>query len=122
MTHIRAPRRSVRLPLAAEDWRRAGRGLAAPVTALRGGPAAVLVSIPLFLASALVWYLVVRIATYGLFWVIEGGDHADAWGGPSLLGAWVVHALIAVALVIPAMWLIAPLSRLHARLAARPNS
>lgn len=114
--------RSVRLPLTAADWRRAARGLSAPVTALRSGFAAVLVSVPLFLASALVWYLVARIATYGLFWEIEGGSHADAWGGPTLLGAWLVHALIALAMVLPAMWLIRPLTGLHQRLADRPRA
>lgn len=78
-----------------------------------------MVSIPLFLASLLVWYLVARIATYGLFW--EGEPNNDVWGGPTLLGAWIVHALIAFALVVLAMWAIAPLTRLHQRLTSTPG-
>lgn len=121
MTHT-ATRRDFPLPLTSADWGRAGRGLTAPLRAFRGGFAAVLVSVPLFLASLLVWYLVARVGTYGLFWVIEGGDHSDAWGGPSLLGAWVVHALIGLAMVIAAMWVIRPLSRSIDRLTARAHA
>lgn len=119
MSPTASPRGSASLPLTAADWGRAWRGLAAPLRAARGGPAAVLVSIPLFLASLLVWYLVLRIASYGLVWTLEGGDHADAWGGPTLLGAWTVHALIGLVLVILAMWLIRALTGLSARLVAR---
>lgn len=119
MRHTASERRTLPLPLTPADWGRAGRGLTAPLRAPRGGFAAVLVSIPLFLASVLVWYLVARIATYGLFWVIEGGDHADAWGGPSLLGAWTVHTLIALALAMPALGLIRPLTARLDRLTAR---
>lgn len=107
---------AARLPLTGDDWARSLRGLAAPVHSVRDRRSlpGLLVSIPLFLTSLLVWYLVGRIATYGLFW--EGGPDNDAWGGPTLLGAWVVHGLIAFALVVLAMWLIAPLSRLHQRM------
>ncbi|MGH3433285.1 MAG: hypothetical protein ACRDQB_10660 [Thermocrispum sp.] len=44
---------------------------------------------------------------------------ADALGGQTLLGAWTVHALIALVLVVPALGLIRPLSRLSDRLAVR---
>lgn len=75
-----------------------------------------LVSLPMCGLSVLVWFLVARIATYGLFW--SGGEHNDAWGGPTLAGAWAVHAVIALAITLVAMALLAPLTRLHDRLIA----
>jgi hypothetical protein len=112
-----------RIPLTAQDWKRSLRGLRAPfdsVTAvfrpmrkpryLLG----LLVSLPLFVLSALIWYLVARIVTYGFFW--DGGDSNGSWGGPTLAGAWAVHALIALGMIVVAMWLLVPLTRLHAQL------
>lgn len=52
------------------------------------------VTVPLYL---LIGYLVLRIATYGLFW--GDGPHDGAWGGPTLTGAWIVHGLIALPIV-----------------------
>ncbi|SFP85084.1 hypothetical protein SAMN05421810_103607 [Amycolatopsis arida] len=105
------------IPLGRADWARAWRGLAAPVTAVARGrrrPLRLLVSVPVFLLSLLVWYLVARVATYGLFWNADT-DHAESWGGPTLAGAWLVHALIGLALVLAALGLLRPLSRVLAR-------
>src|ERR1044072_9474163 len=63
-----------------------GRRSPRPVVAAAG-----LVSV---LLSLLVFYLIARISTYGAFWV--EGHEGGAWGGPTLAGAWIVHALIAV--------------------------
>lgn len=49
---------------------------------------------------------------YGAF----GGSTENAWGGPTLVGAWVVHALLALALLpvlVGLLWLI---GRLQAKL------
>ncbi|WP_216212199.1 hypothetical protein [Amycolatopsis aidingensis] len=110
---------SLCLPLSGTHWRRSAHGLLLPLSTLvrsRTGRdlLGLLVSVPVFLLSALSWYLVGRIVTYGLFW--GDGDHSDAWGGPTLLGAWVVHALIAFVLVAAAMSASVPLMRLHHRL------
>jgi hypothetical protein len=65
------------------------------------------------LLSLFVMYLVARIATYGVFWT---GDNPDGtWGGPTLAGAWIVHALIAAPMVAAAMWLLVPVTNLVIR-------
>jgi hypothetical protein len=63
------------------------------------------------LLSLFVFYLVGRIATYGVFFT----DGADAWGGPTLAGAWFVHALVAAPMVACAMWLLVPVTNLVIR-------
>lgn len=65
------------------------------------------------LLSLLVFYLIGRITTYGAFWV--EGHEAGAWGGPTLLGAWVTHALLAVPAIAAIMWLLVPLTNLVIR-------
>jgi hypothetical protein len=35
----------------------------------------------------------------------------NSWGGPTLVGAWAVHALIALAVQLPCFWLLRTLSR-----------
>ncbi|MCM6775250.1 hypothetical protein NDR87_16780 [Nocardia sp. CDC159] len=32
---------------------------------------------------------------------VGGGDYENSWGGPTLAGAWAVHALLAIAVVLP---------------------
>ncbi|MET0236171.1 MAG: hypothetical protein ABW224_16115 [Kibdelosporangium sp.] len=110
-------------PLSADGWRRVvfmyvgpgkrrqwaarlgspGRPVSRLITAMAGSLSVVL--------SLLVFYLAGRIATYGMFFT--GG--ADAWGGPTLAGAWFVHALIAAAMVVFVMWLLIPLTNLVIR-------
>ncbi|MFD9889593.1 hypothetical protein ACFWY9_09640 [Amycolatopsis sp. NPDC059027] len=72
--------------------------------------------IPAFLIATLVWYLVGRIATFGFFWTEAGA--AGSWGGPSLLGAWVVHFFAALGMVLVCLWLLRPLTTGQARLLA----
>lgn len=44
-------------------------------------------------------------------------DHYTAWGGPTLAGAWLVHAGLALLLVFPVLaWAIRGVTRLQARL------
>lgn len=79
----------------------------------RYGPG-LLVSVPAFALSALLWYLAARIATYGLTW--SGESAAGSWGGPGLAGAWTVHALCALGLAVVAFAALAPITRLHSKL------
>ncbi|WP_394360246.1 hypothetical protein [Amycolatopsis sp. SB7-3] len=67
-----------------------------------------------FLLALLLFYLVGRIATYGLFWT--GSDPEGTWGGPTLAGAWIVHFLIAAGMAIPIFLTLRPLTRLQSRL------
>ncbi|OZM72703.1 hypothetical protein CFN78_13840 [Amycolatopsis antarctica] len=75
---------------------------------------AILVSVPAFALALLAWYLLARIATYGVTWTDD--DAATSWGGPTLTGAWIVHALCALGMAVPIFAALAPLTRLHARL------
>ncbi|RSN49107.1 hypothetical protein DMC64_00475 [Amycolatopsis sp. WAC 04197] len=67
-----------------------------------------------FLLALLLFYLVGRIATYGLFWT--GSDPEGTWGGPTLAGAWIVHFLVAAGMAIPIFLALRPLTRLQSRL------
>ncbi|MGA6162968.1 hypothetical protein [Amycolatopsis magusensis] len=58
-------------------------------------------------------FLIVRVTTYGVFWDPDA-DHSGAWGGPSLFGAWVVHALIGLPGAALTAWLANRLSRASA--------
>jgi len=49
----------------------------------------------------------------------DGDEVARAWGGPTLGGAWAVHAVLAVLLLPLALWLLRGLTGLQGRLAAR---
>jgi hypothetical protein len=71
-------------------------------------------SVVAFLLALLLFYLVGRIATYGLFWT--GSDPEGTWGGPTLAGAWIVHFLIAAGMAVPVFLALRPLTRLQARL------
>lgn len=73
------------------------------------GPSAVA-----FLLALLLFYLVGRIATYGLFW--SGSDPEGTWGGPTLVGAWIVHFFVALGMAVPIFFALRPLTRLQARL------
>lgn len=55
----------------------------------------------------------VRNLLYGF--VVD--DYATAWGGPTLAGAWAVHALLALLLVPVGLWLVRGLTTLQGRLA-----
>ncbi|WP_239154269.1 hypothetical protein [Amycolatopsis sp. FDAARGOS 1241] len=72
------------------------------------------VSVAAIPLSLLVWFLVWRIATYGLFW--DPTTAGESWGGPSLAGAWFVHFFCALGMTVVAMWLLRPLTDLQSRL------
>ena len=75
-----------------------------------GGFGAAVVAFPVGL---LVWYLVGRIGTFGFFWTEAGA--AGSWGGPSLLGAWVVHFFCALGMAVVCMGVLRPLTRWQVR-------
>jgi hypothetical protein len=52
------------------------------------------------------WLVVVGFLRGPLYGVVVPGPYDDAWGGPSLVGAWVVHAAVwvGVAAVAVGMW------------------
>ncbi len=71
-------------------------------------------SVIAFLLALLLFYLVGRIATYGLFWT--GSDPEGTWGGPTLAGAWIVHFFVALGMAVPIFLALRPITRLQARL------
>lgn len=61
-----------------------------------------LVSVPLGCCALFILLLMVPNTVRNLLYPLASptaADYADAWGGPTLAGAWAVHALIAIALV-----------------------
>jgi len=56
----------------------------------------------------------VRNLLYGFF---VDGSYATSWGGPTLAGAWTVHAALALLLVPVGLWLVRGLTALQRRLA-----
>jgi hypothetical protein len=80
--------------------------------AAREGPRRPLASAGLALLAwpfaLLIWYLVGRVATYGLLW--DEATAGASWGGPSLIGAWIVHFFCALGMAVPVMWLLRPLT------------
>ncbi|MBE1499716.1 hypothetical protein H4696_006816 [Amycolatopsis lexingtonensis] len=72
-------------------------------------PGALPACVASFPIALLIWYLVGRIATFGFFWTEAGA--AGSWGGPSLIGAWVVHFFAALGMTVVCMWVLRPLAR-----------
>jgi hypothetical protein len=54
-----------------------------------------------------------------LYPITDGDAVARSWGGPTLAGAWAVHAGLALLLLPVALWLLRALSGLQGRLSAR---
>jgi hypothetical protein len=54
-----------------------------------------------------------------LYPITDGDDVARAWGGPTIAGAWAVHAALALLLLPVGLWLLRGLTGLQGRLAAR---
>ena len=54
-----------------------------------------------------------------LYPITDGAGVARAWGGPTLAGAWAVHAALALLLLPVELWLLRGLTGLQGRLTAR---
>jgi hypothetical protein len=54
-----------------------------------------------------------------LYPITDGTDVARAWGGPTLAGAWAVHAALGLALLPVELWLLRALTGLQGRLTGR---
>lgn len=110
----------------AERWER----LAARVTGGAGGsgrppgPAgafghavmSVLLGLVAWVLILLVLLMVARGALYG---VVDPGPYDDAWGGPSLAGAWLVHLAVSIPVAALAVLLATGVTGLHVRLTGR---
>lgn len=64
-------------------------GSVGPGRAALYGLATIPMNLTFLLAGAYVW----SIVTMNLAFPLRGGDLSTSWGGPSLAGAWAVHAL-----------------------------
>ncbi|WP_306361743.1 hypothetical protein [Nocardia sp. CC227C] len=51
--------------------------------------------------------------------LVTGGEYGDAWGGPTLAGAWAVHAVVGIALLPAWVVLLAGIGSVQRHLAAR---
>ncbi|MBF6384228.1 hypothetical protein IU444_08790 [Nocardia farcinica] len=100
------------------------RWLRSPVRLERPGPLRVLAHSVLSGGSGLVGWFLALLAlvalTRGLAYpVLTGDDYANSWGGPTLAGAWAVHAVLGVALLPVWLLAIAGLGAVQWRLAQR---
>jgi hypothetical protein len=76
------------------------------------------------MVGVLCWFLVAlagpnTVRNVLLYPITDGGEVARAWGGPTLAGAWAVHAVLALVLLPVELWLLRGLTGLQRRLAAR---
>ena len=80
-----------------------------------------LAGLPLGALAVFMWLLAVPNTLRNVFFygLTDGGSYDTAWGGPTLVGAWTVHALGALALVPIYMALYVALGWLQAKLAQR---
>lgn len=86
VTMVTAAGKGARAPL----WRTASAGLLGAIVGLVAWFVALLGALA-----------VVRGPLYGL---VDRGPYDDSWGGPSLAGAWIVHALVALPFIPVALW------------------
>ncbi|TQK42595.1 hypothetical protein FBY35_4023 [Streptomyces sp. SLBN-118] len=59
----------------------------------------------------LVAWLVILISTQAavngaLYPLLDAHDYENSWGGPTLAGAWAVHAALALPIVLAAVWVL----------------
>ncbi|KJY29463.1 hypothetical protein VR44_22860 [Streptomyces katrae] len=52
-----------------------------------------------------------------LYPVVQAGPYTNAWGGPSLAGAWLAHFGVGLLSAVVGLGVLWSLNRLHARLA-----
>jgi hypothetical protein len=80
-----------------------------------------LLSLPL---NALSWALTVAIWVLALVNIAyplrpDSDDLSNAWGGPSLAGAWAVHGTAGLAFLLAAPWIVIGVTALQGRLVRR---
>jgi hypothetical protein len=105
----------------------ADRWLRRDLTAPQGGDRWGRVLLQALLASTLgvlCWLLVAlagpnTVRNVLLYPITDGTGVARAWGGPTLAGAWAVHATLALLLLPVELWLLRGLTGLQGRLAGR---
>lgn len=109
-------------PFSVQSFRRVGnallalpRGLVSIVTAagataraplwrtIVAGLLGILVGLVAWFVALLGALAVMRGPLYGL---VDRGPYDDSWGGPSLAGAWLVHALVALPFIPIALWVL----------------
>lgn len=103
-TRLRVPRRLLREPAA-------GRNVSLPRAVLHSALSAGV--------GLLTWYLAllsVIVLVRGLAYPLVSGGYEDAWGGPTLAGAWLVHAALGLVLAPAFLALVALSGRLQLRL------
>lgn len=67
----------------------------------------------------LTWLMLLGTARGPLYGFVDPGPYDAAWGGPSLAGAWAVHAAVWVPIVVAWSVLVGALGALHRRLTVR---
>ncbi|MFC4128308.1 hypothetical protein [Nocardia rhizosphaerae] len=104
-TRLRVPRRLLHEPVAA---RRGGTGRLLLHSVLSAG------------AGLLAWFLlmltVLALVRGLLYPLLAANDYRNSWGGPTLLGAWLVHAGLSLLLAPVFLGIVAALGRLQLRL------
>jgi hypothetical protein len=84
------------LPLRIAAW--AARALGAEHGAARLRALTAGVPTAAYLVTGVVWFLLLHS---GIFYpVFDAGDLRGSWGGPTLLGAWLVHLALSLALLL----------------------
>jgi hypothetical protein len=84
------------LPLRIAAWAAGGLGADRSATRLRALTAGVPVAA--YVVTGVAWFFLLHS---GVFYpVFDAGDLQNSWGGPTLLGAWVVHLALALALLL----------------------
>lgn len=106
----------------ADGGRLQRRVLSRPVRATRFRG---LLGIPFYLPAALItaysWALIALNIGYPLRWLIGmGGSTENAWGGPTLIGAWAFHAIFGgVTFLLATPWILRGLTAVQARILGR---
>ncbi|GEM29218.1 hypothetical protein NN3_02250 [Nocardia neocaledoniensis NBRC 108232] len=103
-TRLRVPRRLLREPVAAR-WIGTGRCVAHSV--LSAGPGVV--------AWFLLMLTVLGLVRGLLYPLVAANDYENSWGGPTLAGAWAVHAAVSLVVAPLFVGVVAGLGRVQLR-------
>ncbi|MEO7837017.1 MAG: hypothetical protein ABIS21_05195 [Acidimicrobiales bacterium] len=111
---------------AADRQRRlAGRLLGMPFDAQPGGDrwarvfGHAILSLPLGVLGWIILALMVPNSLRNLAYPFFAGDYSHSWGGPTLAGAWAVHAGLVLVMLPGWIWLLRGLTHLQGALAGR---